>query len=170
MKKILNSSVLIALLVLSSTIQAQSGGNFSLTDAVIAGGAELVSSPTFSINGTSGQSLAGGSMANGSFAVTSGFWNYAPLAPTAANAAVGGRVTTANGNGIRNAHVTLIAPSGSQQNAITGAFGYFLFEDIPVGETYIVAVFSKRFTFNQPTQVRAVLEDISDVNFIAEDQ
>lgn len=38
-----------------------------------------------------------------------------------------------------------------------------------VGETYIISIFSRRFTFSQPMRVIAVLDAVGDLNFIADE-
>jgi hypothetical protein len=81
---------------------------------------------------------------------------------------VGGRVMTADGRGIRNAHVTLTAPDDETRPVMTAAFGYYRFENVIVGEVYVISVAAKRFTFSRPTQVRFISEEINDVNFIAD--
>ncbi|MBC7898438.1 MAG: carboxypeptidase regulatory-like domain-containing protein, partial [Saprospiraceae bacterium] len=91
-----------------------------------------------------------------------------PNAPTAASVAVGGRVTNSNGGGIRNAIVTLTAPNGSTRQVRTGAFGYYRFEGVQAGETYIIGITAKRFTFGQPTIVIAVLDEVTGLDFTAE--
>ncbi len=53
-----------------------------------------------------------------------------PLAPTAANVQIGGRVMTANGRGIRNVLVTLTNANGTSRTVITGNFGYYRFAEI----------------------------------------
>lgn len=87
--------------------------------------------------------------------------------PSAATVSVSGKISTAEGNGIRNVIVTLIAPNGEVLSTRTSSFGYFRFDEIPVGETYVISVTSKRFTFKQPTQILTVNEELTDVNFIA---
>jgi hypothetical protein len=37
------------------------------------------------------------------------------------------------------------------------------------GVTYIFSAHAKRFMFNQATQVRSVVEEISDINFVADE-
>ena len=90
-----------------------------------------------------------------------------PGSPTAATVTVGGRVTTALGRGIRNVVIRLTDESGNIRSATTTAFGYYRFTDVPAGETYIITAKGKRFTFNQPTQVLNVDDDMIDVNFVA---
>lgn len=89
-------------------------------------------------------------------------------APSVANASLSGRVTTADGNGIRNAIVNLIQADGSVGSARTGAFGYYRFDDLPAGQTVIVSLASKRYTFNSPTRVVTVNEDLADFDWISE--
>ncbi len=91
------------------------------------------------------------------------------LGPTAAGASISGRVFTANGNGIRNAIVTIDGGNlTSPQYVRTGAFGYFTFEDLQVGETYILTINSKRYVFANPTRVVSLTDDIVDFDFVAE--
>ena len=89
------------------------------------------------------------------------------LAPTAANALVNGRVTTANGRGIRNVAITLTTPSGEIKTTLTNPFGYYRFQDLAVGETYILSVKSKRYSFSEPTRVISLNEDLTDADFIS---
>lgn len=91
------------------------------------------------------------------------------LAPTAASVFVSGRVLTASGNGIRNVSVTLTDSQGNAHPALSSAFGYYRFDNIPAGETVIIGVRAKRYTFSQPSQVLNVLEDVGNVNFVADD-
>lgn len=89
------------------------------------------------------------------------------LIPSAANVSVSGRVLSANGNGIRNVIVTLSSPNGSVTTARTSSFGYFRFDEIAVGETYVISVNSKRYTFDPSSQILSVNEELTDVNFVA---
>lgn len=88
---------------------------------------------------------------------------------TSAPASIGGRVSTAEGNGIRNAAVTV---SGGDLPAPvtvkTGSFGIFTFENLTVGQTYIISVESKRFVFNPPTRVITLDGNVTDLSFVSE--
>jgi len=66
--------VTVTLFVLSIPAVAQSGGSFTITKSVIAGGGGRAAGGTFIVNGTIGQPLAGGPSNGGTFSVTSGFW------------------------------------------------------------------------------------------------
>jgi predicted outer membrane repeat protein len=91
-------------------------------------------------------------------------------APTAATVTVSGRVTTAQSRGIRNVVVTMTDSNGNIRTATTTSFGYFRFDDVAAGETYIFAARGKRFSFGQNTQVHSIMEDTSNINFVASEQ
>ena len=84
-------------------------------------------------------------------------------APTAASVTIGGRVTTPDGRGLRNALVALTDQGGETRTTLTGAFGYYRFADVGAGETYLVAVTSKRYQF--APLVLNVTEEMKNVNF-----
>ena len=159
-----------ALIFLAANSSAQTGGNFAVTQSVIAsGGGQNSSGGVFSVDATIGQSLAGANSAGGIFGLRGGFWT-SNIAPSAAMFSVGGRVRTANGSGIRNAIVTMTEPNGTIRTAQTASFGYFRFDGVEAGNTYFIGVSAKRYAFNQPTIIRTVQEDISDLEFIADEQ
>lgn len=62
-------------------------------------------------------------------------------------ASVSGRVVGQDGQGIPKATVTLTDSNGAARSAITGAFGFYTFESVAVGETYTVNALSKRHAF-----------------------
>lgn len=49
----------------------------------------------------------------------------------------------------------------------TNPFVYYKFDEVPAGETYIISVNHKKYQFSPSTRVLNVLEDLSDVNFTA---
>jgi hypothetical protein len=87
--------------------------------------------------------------------------------PTAALVQVSGRVVTAKGRGISRARVELIDASGEVRIAYTNSFGYYRFEEVAAGGTYILTVTSKRFTFAASPFVLFILEDANEINFTA---
>lgn len=89
------------------------------------------------------------------------------LDPTAAPVTVSGRALTADGRGISNVRVTLTDPSGANRTALTSSLGYFRFEDVETGQTYVVSVRSKTHRFAQPTQVVVVDDEITGLDFTA---
>lgn len=156
-----------ALFVLSSVITAQSGGTYTITQNVVAGGGSNSSSGgPYAVAGTIGQNIAGQNAGGGTYGVHAGFWNPAPQGPTAALVTVAGRVQTSNEIGIRGVVVTLTDPSGIVRTTITGSFGYFRFDDIAAGETYIISISAKRYHFEQPAIILNLTETRDDIVFI----
>lgn len=92
-------------------------------------------------------------------------YTFAP-AVVASNVSVSGRVSTNDGRGLTNAYVTLTDSQGATRIARTSAFGYFRFDDVEVGQNYIVSISSKRFQFTP--QVVAVNDEITDLTFVAQ--
>ena len=70
-----------------------------------------------------------------------------PATTTAANVNISGRVMTADGRGIRNATVLLNDQYGKTHTVRTSAFGYYEFDGIASGETYVLNVSSRSYTF-----------------------
>jgi hypothetical protein len=98
-----------------------------------------------------------------------GMWQIPLLAPTAANASVSGRVTTAGGRPIRN--VTLVISGGSlgePKYARTNSFGYYRFLDLEGGQTYVLSVAAKRYTFANPTRVITLDDNIDGEDFVSD--
>jgi hypothetical protein len=83
---------------------------------------------------------------------------------TAATVAVSGRLTTQSGRAVANARITLSGADGTARYAITSPFGYYRFEGVPVGETYIFAVESKLYSF--APQAVYIGEERNDLDFI----
>ncbi|MBK7934382.1 MAG: carboxypeptidase regulatory-like domain-containing protein [Acidobacteria bacterium] len=84
--------------------------------------------------------------------------------PTAAGVSVGGRVLTGE-RGLSNARVTLTSQDGQARQVVTGAFGYYRFDDVVAGQTYILSVNSKRYAFSP--RVVSINQDIADLDLIA---
>jgi len=101
--------------------------------------------------------------------IIAGGWGLEFLQSTAAGVSLSGRVTTAEGAGIRNARVTIAGQSLPEPRVVTtGSFGYFSFEGLAAGETYVVTVNSQRYTFTAPSRVITLVDNLTDVDFIAE--
>jgi subtilisin-like proprotein convertase family protein len=88
------------------------------------------------------------------------------LGTVAAGVNVGGRVLTAGGRGLSNARVTLTDQNGVARTAITNGFGYYNFDDVMVGRSYVVATTRKGYTFNPI--VFTPLDNIVDLDLVAE--
>jgi len=88
------------------------------------------------------------------------------LSPTAVNVSVGGRVMTASGRGVSRAFVVMTDTNGVRRRVATSSFGYFLFDDVPVGETYVVSASHKLYGFSP--RIVTVSDSISDLYFTAD--
>lgn len=164
--------VALCLSIFSTIIPGQTGGTFDLSHSVIAsGGGSSATGAGFNVSGTVGQNVAG--VSSNSFPVRfdlrGGFW-FQNLAPTAASVSISGRVTTAAGHGISGSRLTLTAPDGTHRTTITSTFGYYAFDAVEVGQTYILEIASKRYAFADPTRVFSLQDQITDMDFTAQDQ
>ena len=97
-------------------------------------------------------------------------FSLTPQIALAASAQVGGRVVDGKGNGIPRVSVMI---SGGELTdplyATTNSFGRYSF-DVPVGQTYFVTVSSRKYTFENPTQIVTVNDNITNEDFIAGEQ
>ncbi|MGI8639285.1 MAG: carboxypeptidase-like regulatory domain-containing protein, partial [Pyrinomonadaceae bacterium] len=75
---------------------------------------------------------------------------------------VSGRVTNGK-RGVARARVYMTGQNGETQTTITNSFGYFRFSDGQAGETYIISVFSKSYTFTP--QVITLSENLDNLDF-----
>ncbi len=85
--------------------------------------------------------------------------------PTAAGVTVSGRVVTSEGRGLRSTNVLITDPNGNTRRVLTGAYGSFQFDDVEVGQTYVISVGARRFNFTP--QVLQISDNISDLVFTA---
>ncbi|MBP7476088.1 MAG: carboxypeptidase regulatory-like domain-containing protein, partial [Pyrinomonadaceae bacterium] len=67
--------------------------------------------------------------------------------PNALSVEISGRVLIPGGAGLRNATVTLTDASGVSRSATTGTFGYYRIDGIAPGQSYTLAVASRRYQF-----------------------
>ena len=157
--------------VSGTVISAQTGDNFDLSHNVIASGggksAGTSSARAFTIEGTIGQGFAGteSSSTPPQLSVRGGFWGFLQPLPTAAAVSIAGRVLTPQGRGLATTLVTLTSAAGERRTTTTNPFGFYRFEGVEVGQTYIVAVLARRFIFTPQTVV--VGDEISGLNFVA---
>jgi hypothetical protein len=87
------------------------------------------------------------------------------LGATAAGVNVSGRVLLPSGRGINRARVALTDSTGETRAAFTNPFGYYRFEDVRAGETYVFDVKAKHNSF--ASQVIVVNEETNELNFTA---
>jgi hypothetical protein len=147
-----------------------SGGTFTITKNVVAGGGRAMQNAPMNASATAGQTVAGKTSTGGQFSLYSGFWTPDNFTPTAAGAVVGGHVLTAVGRGIKNVEVTIVFASGETRVTRSKELGYYSFSEIPVGATYIISVAAKRYKFSQATLIRLIEDDTQDINFTADAQ
>lgn len=85
---------------------------------------------------------------------------------TAAAVSVGGRIVSADGNGVAKATVSITGANGNVRTTVTGAFGYYNFDEVEAGGVYNFNVNSKRYQFAPQTVI--VNDNVSDLNFTAQ--
>ena len=116
-----------------------------------------------------GKLIVGGQVfgGNGSPAIV----RYAAFDPTAASSSISGRVTTASGQGIRNVTVQIYGGNLPAVRSVrTNTFGYYRFDELAVGQTYVLTVAAKRFTFPNPTRVINLADELSNEDFVSDEK
>lgn len=90
------------------------------------------------------------------------------LAPSAANAAVSGRVVTENGRGVRGVRITVIdIDSGAAYVATSNSFGYYKVEGLQVGKLFaMTASRAKSGVIENPSRTFSLTQDLYDANFV----
>ena len=87
--------------------------------------------------------------------------------PTAASVTISGRdMMSPFGKGIARAQVSITDANGQTRATRTNFFGYYRFESVDAGETYIFNISSTFYSFSP--QVITINEELADLNFIAE--
>ncbi|HEX8249501.1 MAG TPA: carboxypeptidase-like regulatory domain-containing protein [Pyrinomonadaceae bacterium] len=111
----------------------------------------------------------GGTGAAGTFRLDN-FQVQAAATVSAATVTVGGRVTNSRGYGIGGVVVSINGGSLSEPLfARTSPFGYYSFEGIAAGQTYVVTVSSKTHTFNPSSRVIEVQDSVGDADFVSQE-
>lgn len=88
------------------------------------------------------------------------------LQATSANVGIGGRLLTAYGQPVSNTRVTITDMSGQSRSTLSSSLGYYRFDNVTVGQTYMVSVKTRRFRF-QPMAV-SVSDELTELDLIAE--
>lgn len=89
------------------------------------------------------------------------------LAPTAANLSISGRITGVKGNAIARVSISITDTNGVTRIVQTNTFGYYRFDELEAGETYILSAIHKRYQFTPSTQIVSLKDATDDVNFTA---
>jgi hypothetical protein len=92
-----------------------------------------------------------------------GGWGIELLAVTAADATVSGRVMTADGRTLRGARVTLVNSSGVARSVMTSSLGYYQFDEVETGDSYVIGVISKRYRFEN--KLILVADSLAQIDF-----
>ncbi len=90
------------------------------------------------------------------------------LGATAATSGVHGRAIGSNGRGISRAKIELTnTTTNATAIGYTNQLGYFNFQDLPVGDVYVIQIQHKRYTFEPSTQTFQLLEKLNELEFVA---
>jgi subtilisin family serine protease len=94
-----------------------------------------------------------------------------PVAPTAADATVSGRIVNQSGRGVRGVYLTLYdAGTGETLVSVTNSFGFYSFSNLNVTDFYQLTAFStKRVSISDPVRTFTLNDDLAGVNFTALD-
>jgi hypothetical protein len=88
--------------------------------------------------------------------------------PTAAPASITGRVRDAYGRGISYARVQLFdALTGEARTAYSNSFGYYRFDEVTVGNLYVMSVAHKRYLFLDGSTSFTLEADLAGMDFVA---
>lgn len=90
-----------------------------------------------------------------------------PAIPTSATATISGRATNSTGVGIPRSVISITDQFGVTRRSMTNGFGYYVIDEIRVGETYIVSIENKQYAFIEPTRVITVGDNIANLDFQA---
>lgn len=89
------------------------------------------------------------------------------LAPTAANVTVAGRAYNPSRKSLANAKILMYDNAGGIRMTLTDADGFYSFDEVTAGETYVFEIRSKKYVFPKPTRILSVTEDYNSLNFFA---
>lgn len=164
--RIILLTTLFAVLAVAANAQVANNPPYTLEQSVIAsgGGTSADTGSKFSLTGTIGQAITDTSSA-APFTIRSGFFAAVPLVPTAATVTISGSIRASDGRGLLNAQITLTDYAGHVRTARSGSGGAYQFDEVEVGQTYILTVVSKQYEF-QP-QLLTLTEANESLNFTA---
>lgn len=87
------------------------------------------------------------------------------LAPTAADASISGRTLSSIGRPIPNVQVLMTNGMGVSLRAISNPFGYYRFENVATGPTYVLSGSAKRYVFQ--SRMVSVIDDLTAIDLVA---
>ena len=148
--------------------RAQAAGPFATDNpgpAFTSMNAVFVNVPTANVNGTWTLRFED-CAASDTGTVSAAALTLVPFA--SANASVIGRVLTSYGAGIRNVMVTASGGRLAQPKVTyTSTFGYYRFDGLPAGDSYVISVTAKRYLFDQPALLVNLDQSIEGVDFVS---
>ncbi len=80
---------------------------------------------------------------------------------------ISGRVTAPDGRGLANTVVSMTDSFGVRRTATTSSFGYYTFDNVRIGETYLIGVNSRRYRF-RPRQLQ-IDGNLTDIDFVGQE-
>jgi len=87
---------------------------------------------------------------------------------TAARVSAGGRVTDEFGNGIARTSMTVFNTNTSEsQTVVSNSFGYYRFDNLEVGNFYIITAYNRKYTFEADTQSLVLNDAVENMDFRA---
>jgi hypothetical protein len=89
------------------------------------------------------------------------------LAPTAASVSVSGKALRGKSAGIGNVKIVLTDTNGVARTTFTGQLGFYHFNDVQVGRTYVLSAAHGRYQFDPQAQVLDVVSEVGNANFVA---
>jgi hypothetical protein len=90
------------------------------------------------------------------------------LQPTAAGVSIDGRIIQRDGAGIRNATVSLMTADGQVFKTVSSAFGMYHFDGITSGQSVVVSVMGRRYTFSPSVRFVLVNDTVGGLDFVAD--
>jgi uncharacterized delta-60 repeat protein len=89
--------------------------------------------------------------------------------PIAQSVGISGRIITASGRGIQNVSVQISGGNLSEPKfARSNSSGFYRFPNLESGQTYIIRIAAKRYSFANPIRVITLNEDLSGEDFVSD--
>lgn len=92
--------------------------------------------------------------------------NLTIIAPTAAGVTLGGQVFSSSGRDLGRVTVTLTDTDSNVRTTLSNPFGFYSFEDVTVGRSYIIHAQAKGYTFTP--RLVTINDQITNLNIIAD--
>lgn len=86
---------------------------------------------------------------------------------TSASVSVSGRVVSAGGTGVRGAEVFIVDPDGNRRKVLTSSLGYYQFDEVESGKSYVLGVSSRRYRFE--SKALQINDNLANVDFVGQE-